>query len=232
MRSNCFIYMFLAILFFSCKEQVKNPKQEKDKTDKEEIKTNTKKTPNKTYADAIRELKIEKLPFSYNAELLDEYNRTSADETIIEDLLHNKTKDYYDCTPSIYYEESLIFSDTLFYYIAKKEAFKMNVCKTLKRFITKDKIDVILATVSINEYEILMCLTLKNKKIKDHKVLSKLVASDEYNQFGIRISKDFQLESVNYSYYESAPFMVKRTIKINDNASISVTKEMSVELDE
>lgn len=231
MLNNWIVYIFVGILIVSCKEKTNKSHQEKNNSFQKRSQTET-KVSNKDYADAIQEFAIEKAPFSYNEELLDEYKLTSADEVIIEDLLSKEDFiDYNKCTFSVYYKENLTFSDSLFYYIADKKSFRVNACKTIKRFILENETNILLATVRIDNYKLLLCLTLKNKTIKDYKILSKIVAPDEYNQFGIIITKDFQIQSVNYSYYESQPFKIKQIMKINEDASISIINEISEELD-
>jgi len=233
MIKNSPIYiLFFFLILFSCKNKTK-VQQDVKETNVLKIISSVDKTINNNFFDVIDKYKISTVPFHYNKKLLNKYNKNiSSDEDIIRDLIGNRINEYYKCIPSGKYNNPLLYSDSLFNIVPKDTPFKINACKILKRFKTGN-INVILITgeaIINQEYTFIVCITTENNKIIDYKILSKLIVPDEYNQFGISISKDFLIKSVNYSRYEESLFMIKQTIKINKDANISLLKNKSIEL--
>lgn len=225
--NNIIVYIVVSTFLFWCKQSRKENRSADLKIEKQERKQII-----LSFSEAVENLKIEPLPYNYNNELLENFEFTGADEIIIEELLLQDTEEYYECKKSIRYEPPLILNDSLLSYIGKDSPFELHSCKILKKFRHENNFDVILASSSVNEYEFILCITYKNDIVHDYRLLSKVVTPDEYNYFGVIISEEFLIESVNYSRYEELLSMEKRKLKLNDDASITILSEGSFEFDD
>lgn len=220
------IYIFLVIIIiFSCKKknEINKSVKQVDKTTINNI------TLIPTFSEIINNFKESQLPFEYNTSLLKSYHKTNVDESIIEDFL-GKNNDYYNCESSVKFKRPLSFSSSQFYYIADETFFNVESCKVLKKIKVNENKKILLSTSILNYYEFLVLIIYSKNEILDYKVISKIIALDEYNQFAISISKDLIIRTVNYSYYEGSPFLIEMKFKINNKGKIKTLFERGVEL--
>ena len=192
------------------------------------------------FSEVIKNFSLSGLPYKLNEKLYKECCFGISEEKLIKKITENEDwKLFYECENYILYPDSLRFNNTnkrVENYIDNlkniDKNFSLKSCKILKGFkSSENKNKLFLASSKIRDLDFLFFFTYSDLRVIDYYIIGILMGFDEYNEYALYISRNLEITSFNFSYYEGLPYVENSKFIVLDNGKISKVDSHSFEID-